>query len=80
MAAREQAAAEAARQDAAHQQAAAKAEADRMRLAAQQAESEKSATSRTPAPAVEPDSRNPESARGLIVNINDVLFDFNSTR
>jgi len=77
IAARERAAADAARQDAVSQQAAAKAEADRMRLAAQQAESEKTQLRERLRQQLNLILETRESARGLIVNINDVLFDFN---
>ncbi|MEO8369762.1 MAG: OmpA family protein [Candidatus Solibacter sp.] len=77
VASRERLAAEAARQDAVAQQAAAKADADRMRLAAQQAESEKTQLRDRLRQQLSLILETRESARGLIVNINDVLFDFN---
>jgi len=76
-AAKEKSAAEAAREEALAQQAAAKAEADRMRLTAQQAEAEKTALRERLRQQLNLILETRESARGLIVNINDVLFDFN---
>ena len=75
VASREKSAAESARQDALAQQEAAKAEADRMRLAAQQAESEKTALRERLRQQLNLILETKESARGLIVNISDVLFD-----
>jgi len=75
LASREKSAAESARQDALAQQEAAKAEADRMRLAAQQAESEKTALRERLRQQLNLILETKESARGLIVNISDVLFD-----
>jgi len=77
IAAREKSAADAAREDALAQQAAAKADAERMRLAAQQAESEKTQLRERLRQQLNLILETRESARGLIVNINDVLFDFN---
>lgn len=77
MASREKSAADAAREEALSQQAAAKADADRMRLAAQQAESEKAQLRERLRQQLNLILETRESARGLIVNINDVLFDFN---
>ena len=76
-AARQQAAAEAARQTALAEQAAAKADAERMRLAAQQAENEKTQLRERLRDQLSRVLETRETARGLIVNINDVLFDFN---
>ncbi|MEO8595738.1 MAG: OmpA family protein [Candidatus Solibacter sp.] len=77
VATRERSAAEAAREDALAQQAAAKADADRMRLAAQQAENEKTKLRDRLRQQLSLILETRESARGLIVNISDVLFDFN---
>ena len=68
--------AEAARQQALQQQQAAKAEADRMREAAQQSEAEKSQLRERLRQQFAAILETRETARGLIVNINDVLFDF----
>jgi len=76
-ASREKSAAEAAREEALTQQAAAKADAERMRMAAQQAESEKTQLRDRLRQQLNLILETRESARGLIVNINDVLFDFN---
>lgn len=84
LAAQEKAAADAARADAIAQQQAARQEADRARQATQQAEALRAQAEAEKAQLRERlrqqfsmilETR--ESARGLIVNINDVLFDFN---
>ncbi len=75
-AAREKAEADAARRDALAQQQAAKAEADRMRQAVQASEAEKSQLRERLRQQFAAILETRETARGLIVNINDVLFDF----
>jgi outer membrane protein OmpA-like peptidoglycan-associated protein len=45
------------------------------RASAAKAEREKTQTPRSAPPAAQSDSRHPETARGLIVNLSDVLFD-----
>ena len=75
-AAQERAAADAARQQAVAAQAAAAAEADRLRLANQQSEQEKSQLRERLKQQFNSILETRESARGLIVNISDVLFDF----
>jgi outer membrane protein OmpA-like peptidoglycan-associated protein len=77
LAAQEKAAADAARDSAVAQQAAARADADRSRLAAQQAEAEKTELRERLRQQLNTILETRETARGLIVNINDVLFDFN---
>jgi outer membrane protein OmpA-like peptidoglycan-associated protein len=76
-AAQERAAADAARQQALAQQQAAKAESDRLRLVAQQAENEKAQLRERLKQQFNAILETRETARGLIVNISDVLFDFN---
>ena len=83
-ASQERAAADAARAQALAQQQAAQAEADRARLAAQQAdqqrqqaETEKAQLRERLRQQLNTVLETQETARGLIVNINDVLFDFN---
>ncbi len=76
-AARDKAAAEAAREAAVAQQEASKADADRLRQAAQQSEAEKVQLRERLRLQLNTILETRESARGLIVNINDVLFDFN---
>lgn len=73
----EKAAADAARQQALAAQQAAAAEADRLRLANQQSEQEKAALRERLRQQFASILETRETARGLIVNINDVLFDFN---
>jgi outer membrane protein OmpA-like peptidoglycan-associated protein len=68
--------ADAARQDALAQQQASKAEADRMRMAAQQSEAEKTQLRERLRLQFNAILETRETARGLIVNISDVLFDF----
>jgi outer membrane protein OmpA-like peptidoglycan-associated protein len=74
---RERAAADAARADAMRQQQALAAEADSARQAAQKAESEKTELRERLRQQLNMILETRESARGLIVNISDVLFDFN---
>jgi len=76
-AAQERAAADAARVAALQQQQAAQAEADRARLDAQKAESEKAQLRERLRQQLNMILETQETARGLIVNISDVLFDFN---
>jgi len=76
-AAREKAAADTAREAAVSQQEAARADADRLRQVAQQAEAEKAQLRERLRQQLNMILETRESARGLIVNINDVLFDFN---
>jgi len=76
-AARERAAADAARLAAEQQQQAALAEADRAKLGMQRAESEKAELRERLRKQLNLILETTESARGLIVNISDVLFDFN---
>jgi outer membrane protein OmpA-like peptidoglycan-associated protein len=76
-AARERAAADAAREAAVSQQEAAKADAERLRQVAQRAEAEKTQLRERLRQQFNTILETRESARGLIVNINDVLFDFN---
>ena len=80
----DKAAAEAARQEALHQQDLAKAdveklrgESDRLRMQAQQAEADKAQLRERLRLQFAAILETRESARGLIVNISDVLFDFN---
>jgi outer membrane protein OmpA-like peptidoglycan-associated protein len=75
-AASERAAADAARQQAVAAQAAAAAEADRLRVANQQSEQEKSQLRERLKQQFNSILETRETARGLIVNISDVLFDF----
>jgi outer membrane protein OmpA-like peptidoglycan-associated protein len=75
-AAQEKAAADAARQQALAAQASAAAEADRLRQANQQAESEKEQLRERLKQQFAAILETRETARGLIVNISDVLFDF----
>ena len=75
-AAQEKAAADAARQQALAAQAAAAAEADRLRQANQQAEEEKTQLRERLKQQFAAILETRETARGLIVNISDVLFDF----
>ena len=76
-AAQEKAEADAARQQAMAQQAAAMAEADRLKQVAAQSEAEKTQLRERLKEQFNAILQTTESARGLIVNINDVLFDFN---
>src|SRR4029077_8636777 len=76
-AARERAAADAARLAAEQQQQAAMAEADRAKLGQQKAESEKAELRERLRRQLNLILETRETARGLIVNISDVLFDFN---
>ena len=76
-AAKERAAADAARAAAIQQQQAAQAEADLARQAAQKAEAEKTALRERLRQQLNTILETQETARGLIVNISDVLFDFN---
>lgn len=76
-AARDKSAADAAREAAISQQQLAKADADRLRQVADQAESEKAQLRERLRTQLNMILETRESARGLIVNINDVLFDFN---
>jgi outer membrane protein OmpA-like peptidoglycan-associated protein len=76
-AARDKSAADAAREAAVSQQQLAKADADRLRQAAEQAEAEKTQLRERLRQQLNMILETRESARGLIVNINDVLFDFN---
>ena len=75
-AAQERAAADAARQQALAAQAAASAEADRLRQANQQSETEKAQLRERLRQQFSQILETRETARGLIVNISDVLFDF----
>jgi len=75
-AAQERAAADAARQQALAAQAAASAEADRLRQANQQSEAEKAQLRERLKEQFNSILETRETARGLIVNISDVLFDF----
>lgn len=75
-AAQAKAAADAARQQALAQQAAATAEADRLRQANQQSEAEKTQLRERLKEQFNSILETRETARGLIVNISDVLFDF----
>jgi len=75
-AAQEKAEADAARRDALAQQQAAKAEADRMRQAVETSEAEKAQLRERLRQQFAAILETRETARGLIVNINDVLFDF----
>jgi outer membrane protein OmpA-like peptidoglycan-associated protein len=74
---RDRSAADAARAAAVSQQEAAKAESERLRQAAQQAEAEKTQLRERLRQQFNTILETRETARGLIVNINDVLFDFN---
>jgi outer membrane protein OmpA-like peptidoglycan-associated protein len=76
-AAQQKAAADRARADALAQQQAAVAEADRARQAVQQAENEKAQLRERLRQQLSLILETRETARGLIVNISDVLFDFN---
>ena len=76
-AAQQKAVADRARADALAQQQAAVAEADRARQAAQQAENEKTQLRERLRQQLNMILETRETARGLIVNISDVLFDFN---
>ena len=76
-AAQQKADADAARQQALAAQAAAAAEADRLRLANQQSEAEKGQLRERLKQQFAAILETRETARGLIVNISDVLFDFN---
>jgi outer membrane protein OmpA-like peptidoglycan-associated protein len=76
-AAQERAAADAAKQQALAAQASASAEADRLRQANQQSEQEKAELRERLRQQFAAILETRETARGLIVNINDVLFDFN---
>jgi outer membrane protein OmpA-like peptidoglycan-associated protein len=76
-AAQEKAAADAAKADALRQQQALAAEADRARQDANKAESEKTELREKLRQQLNMILETRESARGLIVNISDVLFDFN---
>jgi outer membrane protein OmpA-like peptidoglycan-associated protein len=75
-AAQERAAADAARQQALAAQASASAEADRLRQANQQSETEKAQLRERLKQQFAAILETRETARGLIVNISDVLFDF----
>jgi outer membrane protein OmpA-like peptidoglycan-associated protein len=75
-AAQDKAAADAARQAAMAQQSAAQAEADRLRQAAQQSDAEKAQLRERLRQQFNAILETRETARGLIVNISDVLFDF----
>ncbi|HUB82118.1 MAG TPA: OmpA family protein [Bryobacteraceae bacterium] len=75
-AAQAKAAADAARQQALAEQAAATAEADRLRQANQQSEAEKAQLRERLKQQFNAILETRETARGLIVNISDVLFDF----
>jgi outer membrane protein OmpA-like peptidoglycan-associated protein len=77
LASQEKAAADAARAAALQQQQAAQAEAERARQSAQQAEAEKTELRERLRRQLNAILETQESARGLIVNISDVLFDFN---
>jgi outer membrane protein OmpA-like peptidoglycan-associated protein len=74
---RERAAADAARAAAEQQQQAALAEADRAKLGLHKAEAEKAELRESLRKQLNLILETRESARGLIVNISDVLFDFN---
>jgi outer membrane protein OmpA-like peptidoglycan-associated protein len=76
-AARERAAADAARRAAEQQQQAALIEADRAKLGQQKAEAEKAELRERLLKQLNLILETRETARGLIVNISDVLFDFN---
>ncbi len=76
-AARERAAADAARAAAEQQQQAALAEADRAKLGMQKAEAEKAELRERLRKQLNLILETRETARGLIVNVSDVLFDFN---
>ncbi len=76
-AAQEKAAADAARAAAIAQQQAAEADADRARAATQQSETEKTQLRERLRQQLNLILETRETARGLIVNISDVLFDFN---
>jgi len=76
-AAQEKAAADAAREAALAQQQAAKADAERLRQVATQAEAEQARLRERLREQLNAILETHETARGLIVNINDVLFDFN---
>lgn len=76
-AAQERAAADTARATALQQQQAAQAEAERARQTAQKAEAEKTELRERLRQQLNAILETQESARGLIVNISDVLFDFN---
>jgi len=75
-AAQDRAVADAARRQALAQQAAASAEADRLRQANQQSEAEKAQLRERLKEQFNSILETRETARGLIVNISDVLFDF----
>ena len=77
LAAQQKAAADAARQDAMAQQQVAVGEADRLRRQAQQSEEEKAQLRERLKQQFNAILETRETARGLIVNISDVLFDFN---
>ena len=77
VAAQERAAADAARAAALAQQQAAQQEADRAKQAAEQSEAEKNQLRERLRQQLNLVLETRESQRGLIVNINDVLFDFN---
>jgi outer membrane protein OmpA-like peptidoglycan-associated protein len=77
LAEQQKAAADAARAAALQQQQAAQADADRARLSAQKAEAEKTQMRERLRQQLNAILETQESARGLIVNISDVLFDFN---
>ena len=77
LAAQERAAADAARAAALQQQQAAQAEAERARQNAQKAEAEKTELRERLRQQLNMILETQETARGLIVNISDVLFDFN---
>jgi outer membrane protein OmpA-like peptidoglycan-associated protein len=77
LAARQKSAADAATAAALSQQEAARADAERLRQTAQQAEAEKVQLRERLRVQLNTILETRESARGLIVNINDVLFDFN---
>ena len=77
LAAREKAAADATTAAALSQQEASRADAERLRQAAQQGEAEKVQLRERLRLQLNTILETRESARGLIVNINDVLFDFN---
>ncbi len=76
-AAQQKAAADAARESALAQQQAARADADRLRQAAQEAEAEMAQLRERLREQFNMILETRETARGLIVNISDVLFDFN---
>jgi outer membrane protein OmpA-like peptidoglycan-associated protein len=73
----DKAAADAARAAALEQQQAARADADAARMSAQKAETEKAALRERLRQQLNLILETQETARGLIVNISDVLFDFN---